>query len=350
MVVITEIEAGSEGEGGMRTEKPRSSQWRLAGSAVVLAILALFMGGCPNPFGTPVSDLKGRVDFGSAYRAQATPAEIAKFATVSVIDVALNQTVATTVTDTNGSFVLSFGRWRPTLSKVYYLEAVKGLASNEPGYDAARLRTMIRSEAGGWTSITSSLIGSPITVSRSTTAISAAANLKKGSPLAISEGDLIGSLQVGVADSTDTSIPDTFNGATNFATIQFRSVWKFVDQALKLDLDPLAFLFWDSGTDTFTLNTPTDGPYITGLSPNTGTEGTRVTLNGIRFETAVASNSVTFDSVPATVVSANSTQLVVDVPAGAKTGWVIVNTEAGGPSNQAAFMVLAKVGGTFRGN
>ncbi|WP_225642589.1 RHS repeat-associated core domain-containing protein [Streptomyces werraensis] len=52
--------------------------------------------------------------------------------------------------------------------------------------------------------------------------------------------------------------------------------------------------------------------------------GARITISGTGFSTTAASNTVTFGSVAATVVSATATKLVVQVPAGAANGRITV--------------------------
>ncbi|WP_225642595.1 RHS repeat-associated core domain-containing protein [Streptomyces werraensis] len=56
--------------------------------------------------------------------------------------------------------------------------------------------------------------------------------------------------------------------------------------------------------------------------------GARVTISGTGFSTTPASNTVTFGSVAATVVSATATKLVVEVPAGAANGRITVKVGA----------------------
>ncbi len=65
-------------------------------------------------------------------------------------------------------------------------------------------------------------------------------------------------------------------------------------------------------------------PAITGISPETGTVGTIVTISGKGFSTTPAENVVKFNGVEATVSTATETELVVTVPVGASTGAVTV--------------------------
>ena len=64
---------------------------------------------------------------------------------------------------------------------------------------------------------------------------------------------------------------------------------------------------------------------ITDFVPSSGPVGRTVTVNGSGFSSTVSQNTVTFyNNVGATVTSATSTQLVVNVPAGATTGKIKV--------------------------
>jgi hypothetical protein len=61
-------------------------------------------------------------------------------------------------------------------------------------------------------------------------------------------------------------------------------------------------------------------PVITGISPDTGTAGTSVTISGTGFGTTQATSTVTFNGVLATPTSWNATTIVVPVPTGATSG------------------------------
>ena len=63
--------------------------------------------------------------------------------------------------------------------------------------------------------------------------------------------------------------------------------------------------------------TPAPVTSITSISPTTAPAGTTIAISGTNFNTTPASNSVTFGTVVASVVTATPTQLVVTVPAGA---------------------------------
>lgn len=76
-------------------------------------------------------------------------------------------------------------------------------------------------------------------------------------------------------------------------------------------------------------------PGITSISPESGPEGTEVTIFGMNFAATPAENQVTFNGVDAQVIQAVDTALVTEVPVGATTGpvEVTVNSEtATGPT------------------
>lgn len=306
----------------------------LAGTMVLAA--------CSLPIAPETPPLYGTVDFpGRAYGTQATIEEIASAATVSLIDASRSVTVATTLTDSHGAFSLALPRWRPVEGQCYYLEAIKGLGGNRAGRSAARVRTLVRNRADtGWMSISG---GGAVVISASTTAICAVSSLKGAAR--VNPDQLIGSLSVGANGSTATP-PDAFMGADNFSSAEFASVWNFVDSAVTQGVDPVASLSWDSGSNTFTLSTPY-GPYIRALTPNSGAPGTEILIEGSRFAADAASNSVDFGGLPATVLSASETALRVRIPEAASTGYVRVTTSIG-TSNLAAFMAVARIGGTYR--
>lgn len=107
-----------------------------------------------------------------------------------------------------------------------------------------------------------------------------------------------------------------------------------------------SILFWHCSctpsTDTLPTPTPeTVVPVIERLSPASGFALSMDTITGKGFSATAAANSVAFNGVPATVVSALPTRLVVQVPAGATSGPVTVKVgehTATGP----VFTVLAK--------
>jgi hypothetical protein len=89
-------------------------------------------------------------------------------------------------------------------------------------------------------------------------------------------------------------------------------------------------------------------PTITSFTPASGAAGATVTITGTNFDPDPFHMLVTFaDNVPATVVSATATQLVVTVPAGASTGAIKVTNglTQREVSSTANFTVTASGGG-----
>lgn len=226
--------------------------------AIGFSVLGLMLvAGCPGPVG-PVEGayaLRGRVEFrpASARAVQATLAEVADAATVSLIDASSGVTVATTRTTSAGAFVLSFGAgFRPVTGAPYYLEAVKGLkdlgaASNQAGAGAARVRTLLVWQ-DGWTSITNAVPDGGLVVNRSTTALSAIASLR--ALQAASASALVGTLTLGATESTPLpATPDSFavSDRHGVSSQEFHTVWGLVDDALLKDLDPLGSLSYSAG-------------------------------------------------------------------------------------------------------
>ncbi len=87
----------------------------------------------------------------------------------------------------------------------------------------------------------------------------------------------------------------------------------------------------DSGPAEFT---------VTGISPQSGTVGTEVTLTGTDFPTDASSIDLTFGGTPAAVASATPTRIVTTVPAGAASGEVSVNANGFTKAAPVPFTVL----------
>jgi hypothetical protein len=80
---------------------------------------------------------------------------------------------------------------------------------------------------------------------------------------------------------------------------------------------------------------------IAGFSPVKGTVGTQVAIAGTGFNPTASANTVKFNGTTATVSSAATTQLVVNVPAGATTGPIFISNSAGSVTSADSFNVLA---------
>jgi YD repeat-containing protein len=75
------------------------------------------------------------------------------------------------------------------------------------------------------------------------------------------------------------------------------------------------------------------------FSPKEGPSGTAVTLYGTGFSTTPTQNSVQFNGVAATVVSASANQLVVQVPSGTTSGPISVTSPVGSVTSTSSFLV-----------
>lgn len=92
-----------------------------------------------------------------------------------------------------------------------------------------------------------------------------------------------------------------------------------------------------AGTDSPEVQQP---PAITGFSPASGAMATTVTITGTNFSTTPTSNTVKLNDLPAMVMNAQSTQLQVTVPEGARTGKFSVTVNAATAVASSDFTVL----------
>lgn len=299
-----------------------------------VTLLGLGLVGCQLPGTGPaasVPELAGAVSFEDR-RVQATMTDVAGAATVSLINTSLNKTEATTVTNDQGAFRLAFPTtFHPTASDSFYLEAVKGLNSNLPGANAARVRT-IAVFNGGWTTITNTVPNSGIIINPGTTALAIGAALKGAD---VTPADLIGHLNAA-----------TYTPVTNLSDSDFTALKTLVSDILTDDQDPVAGVAYVAPSTWNRLTTAMTALSVTGLSVASGSVGTAVTVTGTGFESTIASDSVQFNGVAATVTAASATSLTTSVPAGATTGKVTVKVGAStaeGPVFTVTGLILGSV-------
>jgi hypothetical protein len=97
-----------------------------------------------------------------------------------------------------------------------------------------------------------------------------------------------------------------------------------------------------AGTGTSPINFTVTGAglTITGFSPNSGSVGTAVAIDGIGFSNA---SSVRFNGTGAVFTVASATRINATVPAGATTGKISVTTSAGTVTSAASFSVTPKI-------
>ncbi|MBU6429735.1 MAG: IPT/TIG domain-containing protein, partial [Cyanobacteria bacterium REEB65] len=271
----------------------------------------------------PVPAIVGRAIWPTpGRRVQTTMTDIASASTVSLIDTSTDTTVATTVTDGSGNFSLSFSGWSPVAGRVYNLEAIKGLANNLPGNNAARVRTLIAFNSGAWSSIT---VGG-IDITDGTTALSVGAALRNAQAGPFNFNSLLG-----------TVFGTTYSPVTGLSSSDYTSLLNLVDSAITNNWDPVATIGLTLPDTWVQVNTPGSGGLsVTSLSPATGTIGTAVTFTGSGFSTTAASDSATFHGASAvSPPSSTNTSFTVTVPSGSLTGSTMVqagNTLAWGPT------------------
>lgn len=292
-------------------------------------LLAFVMAGCPRglvsptaqaPVPSAVPPLSGEARF-VARSVQASMSEVALAATVSLIEASTNATVASSVTDAEGRFLLSFGGYKPSSTEAYFLEAVKGLSSggeaNRAGASVARVRTLVYWNSGGWRSLTNSIAGAGLIVSRSTTALALVASLRAAAGQAADTGAMVGSLEVGIRDSSLTpATDDTFTpGTSGIGKDEYHRVYGLVGEALVADEDPMAMIAMDAGPPRQYLRSE-QGFTVSGLSAIAGASYDTLTITGYGFDPTLSKNVVTFNGFRAevTAVSADRKSLTVRVP------------------------------------
>lgn len=286
-----------------------------------------------------VSSLRGRVFF-PGRRLQASIADIAVAATVSLIDPVRNETRATTVTDDQGSFSLDLLGFLPA-AQPYYLEAVKGLPSgpisNAVGKDAARVRTLVRFQGGSWASLTP---GSIIVISRATTALSAIVSLRQ-STSPVNPELLMGTL------STSGGSAIFRDEGTGIGQTEFATVLDLVSRALVADHDPLEGLIYGGGSYDLKPGIVQEvRPFIHKVDPSVASIGQRLVIRGTGFGEARDQVDVRFaPGISAALATASATELWVTVPPGAQTGEIQVTVA--GKTTSSPFTLLPELAGGF---
>lgn len=296
--------------------------------------LTLWLAGCALPgahlVAGPVPELRGCLE--APRHTAAELAEVVRGSTISVIDCATGNTMATTMTTAAGGFVFVFDSGFTPGSSVYYLEAVKGLAGggspNRAGYAAARLRTLIQLQGATWRSLSVK----NVVIGRSTTALACLASLRSFS--SAQNEALLGTLSTNVPSTVDgVSLLDTFQGTGDLSPTDFARTWTLVDQALTADLDPVGAIFArPPGLPTSAVATSDQGMAIgpgvgmkldgwtaTGLFPGAGAAGTSVIMQGMGLGAGVgiALHGV---SCPVTSRASDGTSLTFVVPSGLQPG------------------------------
>jgi Tol biopolymer transport system component len=85
-------------------------------------------------------------------------------------------------------------------------------------------------------------------------------------------------------------------------------------------------------------------PYVSGISPKSGVQGTVVTINGSGYGATRGTSYVKFGGVKATnYVSWSATEIVVKVPAGSAGAINVSVTTGGGRSNLSPFKIIPRI-------
>ncbi len=317
---------------------------------LTIAVASFMLAGCLKPIASTLTrpdqtvtalsaaHLHGQIGTMKGYHVQLTDLleDFAKGATVSLIEVSTGNTVGTSIADASGSFVIKFGasftakRANPTDARSigYYLEAVKGLqggnsAPNQAGADAMRLRTLIWYDFAnnGWISLGNQTPG-PINVSIGTTSVAFYINQQLVNAQAVTPEAYIGSLNTLVDPPAYLGAGAGVlagTGVRNLAADMYSDLFTQITNAVAKDQDPLhSIVLSPSGG---AVNTQTSFTFA-GMSPLAGSIGTTVTIAGTGFEPG--NMTVNFVGAAATinVGSSNATTLVVNVPAGARSGLI----------------------------
>lgn len=279
----------------------------------------------------------GHVDFGQSDRDVAvTINEIAVGATVSLIDPGSGNTIGTTLTNSKGDFVLTFGETFKPDTGPYFFEAVKGIGPtnrpNQVGYPTIRVRTL-GSFQGGWKSLSP---GNFVVLNRSTTALCALSSLKNLD--ATGNLALLGALTLD-QKSTDGSLEskDTYSPKGGISNLEYLRAVDLVNQVLNQNEDPIGSLFLrpagaqgpasESGHGYGMhpgLAWAADGAAIAKLDVSAASIGQDVTVYGQGFPTQASLISANLGTVPCAVTAVSSTEFKFKVPQGATGGMVTV--------------------------
>jgi hypothetical protein len=309
-----------------------------------LALASALLAACsaaPGPASPPgVPPLAGQVVMADLYpeaaadrNVSATMAEVATAATVSLIDANSSETVATTKTTANGAFIMVFASdFLPKIDP-YYLEAVKGLASNRAGNSAARVRTIVAFR-GGWVSAHSDALA----ISRASTAVSLIVSHRTGTAAPVTVLSLLGSIGTGGAP------PPFAEKDSGITQPEYGNVYNHVGKVLLADGDPFGLITYDPILKSYSANLP-NVPRVFQMSPTAFGAKDVVTLTGQNFNSTPNLNVVSFAGVAGTVLSSSGAQLTVRVPDALSAGSLIVSTPVG-DSNSIPYKVLKPLGGS----
>lgn len=299
--------------------------------AIIMLGLALLLASCKLPSLLPAATFTAKAPASASTSlavagrigergVQATLSDIAKGATVSLIDTATGHTLATTVTDSNGDFFLQFSEgFVPVNGRPYTLEALKGIQGdnatyNQAGADSVRLRTIIYYQEAdkGWVSLTNLTPGF-ITLSMDTTAVAVAIAHMTQAGHSVDPASFVGCLATN--SYVDADLPLTLAA---FTTLRSE-----VAKAISENRDPLHYVVYDSKNGSFLSSFVAFS--ITSITPTSGNIGTLLDIRGDGF-TSGPLTKVTVNGTPAEVQPGTLAEdrVVVKVMPGTRTGPVSI--------------------------
>jgi len=304
----------------------------------LIATFACFLAACaaagPNNTTYPNTPnnwiLEGRVlwlDHDDKYQVNATQFnDLAKAATVALIDPLTGRIAANTITEANGAFRMQNLTGVAT-DTTYILEAVKDLATASVGADVARVRTLIKGEPGAWTHIAA---GQLVVVNASTTALCILQSLRR-----TNANDLLGTLTLGT--------PDVFNpGTSTIDPAEFNSCVNYVNVALSRDADPVEGIKLLGGGNLQLRADLVNEVSIT-YCPGIGNPGDVFNIYGVGFTSLP---NVTFPSgAQANIPSYNRAVIHATIPNNPGSGEITVTV--GNASARAPFALKQPLSGNF---
>jgi hypothetical protein len=294
-----------------------------------------------------VPPIVGRVVFPEPRQIQATMADVAALATVTLVDTKTNTSLASSLSNSAGQFNLNFSGSFIPKPDYYYLEASKGYGGpsafrvqNKSGLDAIRVRTILKFAGGAWQALTAG----ELVISRATTAASVGIDYLKFTPAEIDVvfGKLAAAAVQGQMNAFDTS-------GTRFTQAFYTQLFNLTSTALAASRDPVHSIQFDAATgQAFLLEGVAEQPpVITDVNPRKAVAGEQIVVYGRYFKSNPVDNFVYFGGIRGTVVSVEGGRMVAKVPSGALTGNVSVQTTLG--EGTFPFEILSTMNGKFLG-
>ncbi|MEB3237377.1 MAG: hypothetical protein VKO64_07115 [Candidatus Sericytochromatia bacterium] len=254
--------------------------------------------------------LSGQVRFPQERQAQAYGIrDVALAATVSIIDMGSSETIATTLTNSQGEFNFTAEVTNKlALETPYILEAVKGLSSNAPGVAAVRVRTVFLKASTGFYSMSQGALA----ITPGTTALSIIAGFEG------IDGRLL--IDIFLDDGYNLIlVPNPDIGVTQ---AKYDTVNALARQAMGEDRDPVEAIILDAGVYKLKGGAASaiNELRLLAMSPNPAPEGGIVTLLGTKLQENGFQTTVKFGTLVTPVLETVANGIKVRVPVGATSG------------------------------